>query len=100
MLMEENKDIQGLSASDVQKLKMNPPENAWNRLDAELARKQALLNNNKANRFKTLFIVTGFLLLCSVSYLYFASTGMKPIAKTETKEEFTSTNSSVNPTQT
>ena len=74
--MEENNNID----KDLQQLRdrfeMNPPENAWDLLDADLERKQAIMYKRSRNKFKVLSICLALLLVPFIAFYcnYTAST--------------------------
>ncbi|HYV90252.1 MAG TPA: hypothetical protein VE978_00645 [Chitinophagales bacterium] len=75
--MEENKDIENideLSRSVIEPFEMNPPAGAWDALDAELTKKQAILYKKRASRFKLLSITLALLLFSFIIYHYFSLT--------------------------
>src|SRR3569832_1827122 len=53
-----------------EKFQMEPPENAWSRLNAELEKKQAMASKKRGNRFKLLSIALALLLISGVIYYY------------------------------
>jgi len=55
------------------RFQMEPPENAWNLLDAELEKKQASMYWQRGNRFKWLSIGLALLLVSSVTWYYIVS---------------------------
>src|SRR5258706_7613651 len=73
--MEENKDINKLSPIAKKTFRMEPPSNAWNRLDADLEKKQALIYKRRGDRFKLLSICLVLLLTSFVAYHYLSPSG-------------------------
>src|SRR5258706_3016157 len=73
--MEENKDINKLSPIAKKTFRMEPPSNAWNRLDADLEKKQALIYKRRGDRFKLLSICLVLLLTSFVAYHYLSPFG-------------------------
>ena len=66
--MENNKNIDKELQQLRDRFEMNPPENAWNLLDADLERKQAIRYKRSRNRFKTLSICLALMLLLFITY--------------------------------
>src|SRR5438874_8685142 len=69
--MEENEDIENideLSRSAIEPYEMKPPDGAWNSLDAELTKKQAIIYKKRADRFKLLSLTLALLLLSFITY--------------------------------
>src|SRR5258706_1052188 len=73
--MEENKDINKLSPIAKKTFRMEPPSNAWNRVDADLEKKQALIYKRRGDRFKLLSICLVLLLTSFVAYHYLSPSG-------------------------
>ncbi len=67
--MEANKDKHFLTPAEVHNLKMDPPDNAWDLLDAALDKKMALENKGGFNARKV--IVIGIILLLISIATYF-----------------------------
>ena len=55
--MNDNKDIEKASRNVFDKFRIDAPDNAWDKLDADLDKKQAVVYKQRANRFKRLSIV-------------------------------------------
>ena len=55
--MNDNKDIEKASRTVFDKFRIDAPDNAWDKLDADLDKKQAVVYKQRANRFKRLSIV-------------------------------------------
>jgi opacity protein-like surface antigen len=68
--MKENKDTNKLSPLAKKTFRMEPPANAWNRLDADLEKKRALIYKQRGDRFKLLSICLVLLLTSFVAYHY------------------------------
>lgn len=90
--MEENINKEKESAHVRDRFKMDPPENAWNLLDAELERKQASIYRQRGNRFKMLSIGLALLLVSFITYYYLSPIHQEVTGNATTK----SNNSSVN----
>ena len=72
--MEENKDIEKVSRAVFESLKMDAPDSAWDKLDADLDKKQAVVYKQKANRFKLLSISLALFLFSFMTCHYIAPT--------------------------
>ena len=68
--MKENKDSEKVLRSVFDDLKMDAPENAWNKLDAALDKKQALIYKKTATRFKLISIGLALFLLSFMTCHY------------------------------
>src|SRR5580700_3254524 len=68
--MEEENNITKEAQSVKDSLEMNPPENAWNRLEADLDRKQILIYKTRTNRLKWLSATLAVLLVSFIVYQY------------------------------
>jgi len=67
--VEESKEIYNLSPPDVHNLKMDPPENAWSLLEADLDKQAALMKGNTSRAF--LFTLIGIALSVSAILTFF-----------------------------
>lgn len=65
--MDENRDIEKVTRTVLENLEMEAGDRAWERLDAELNKRQAALYKRKANRFKLLSAGLAFFLLTVVT---------------------------------
>jgi len=78
VFMEDEKNIDDLFRKAVEPYTVPPPPKVWSSLDAELARKQATLYQQKANRYKWLSIALLFLFASFVAYHFLSeNTGKK-----------------------
>ncbi|MEO8085611.1 MAG: outer membrane beta-barrel protein [Bacteroidota bacterium] len=68
--MDDNKDIEKVSRTVFDNLKMTAPDNAWEKLDADLNKKQAVVYKQRANRFKLLSIALLFIIFSFVTWQY------------------------------
>ena len=68
--MDNNKDLEKVSRTVFDNFKMDAPENAWNKLDAELDKKQARVYMQRANRFKLLSLLL-LLIIFSFTVLHY-----------------------------
>ncbi len=55
------------------RFKMNPPDDVWKKLDADLERQRTMLYRDRGNRFKMLSIVLALLLVSFVSYFFLST---------------------------
>lgn len=62
--MDENKDLERVAREVLNDFRMDAGDKAWNRMDAELNKKQAVLYKQNAKRFKMLSVILS-LFLCS-----------------------------------
>ena len=72
--MDDNKDIEKVSRSVFENLKMDAPDDAWNKLDADLDKKQAVVYKKRANRFKLLSIVLLLIIFSFTTWHYLIPT--------------------------
>jgi opacity protein-like surface antigen len=68
--MDENKNVNNTIKSLRDRFKMNPPEDAWTKLDADLERQRAMQYKQRGNRFKLLSLCLAVLLISIVAYNY------------------------------
>ncbi|CAN5635185.1 hypothetical protein BH11BAC2_BH11BAC2_26410 [soil metagenome] len=96
--MDDNKDIEKVSRSVFEDFKMEVPDHAWDRLDADLNKSQAVVYKQKANRFRLLSIALLFIMFSFVTCQYLIPTSTtKDIASVINVEDKITNKASLNP---
>ncbi|MEI6816000.1 MAG: outer membrane beta-barrel protein [Bacteroidota bacterium] len=72
--MDDNREIDELFRTELESVEMEPSENVWNQLEAELERKQSLIYKKSATRFKLLSLGLALLLLSFLAFNYLMPT--------------------------
>jgi len=93
--MEENKNIDQGIKSRRERFKMDPSEDAWKRLDADLERQRALRFRQRGNRFKMLSIGLALLLVSILAYNYFTPDLSNPVSNSKAIMETPANNNTV-----
>ena len=68
--MEDKKDIEKVSRIVFDNFKMDAPDNAWDKLDADLDKKQAVVYKQRANRFRLLSIILLLIIFSFTTWHY------------------------------
>ncbi|MEO8150599.1 MAG: outer membrane beta-barrel protein [Bacteroidia bacterium] len=68
--MDDNKDIEKVSRTVFDKFRREAPDSAWNKLDADLDKRQNLAYKRRANRFKLLSILLLLFIFFSFTWEY------------------------------
>jgi hypothetical protein len=90
--MEKDNDIDKRRQDLRDKFQMEPPEDAWRSLDAELEKKQVLFDKQRGNRFKWLSIGLALVLMSIVVYYYVSTTYQSNLVADISKNNDTSVN--------
>ncbi len=86
--MEDNKDIEKVSRTVFDNLKMDAPNNAWEKLDDDLDKKKALFfYKQRANRFKLLSIALLFIIFSFITWQYLAPISSTKILTNDSTEK-------------
>ena len=72
--MDDKKDIEKVSRNVFDNFNMDAPDNAWDKLDADLDKKQAVVYKQRANRFKLLSIVLFLIIFSFTAWHYLIPT--------------------------
>ena len=72
--MGDKKDIEKVSRAVFDNFKMDAPDDAWGKLDADLDKRQAVVYKQRANRFKLLSIALLFIIFSFVTWQYLVPT--------------------------
>ena len=93
--MDSNKDIEKVSRSVFDNFKMDAPDDAWSKLDADLDKKQAVVYKKRANRFKLLSIVLLLIIFSFTTWHYLIQTSSSnKLAKVIAEENVINTRAS------
>ena len=68
--MDDNKNIEKVSRTVFDKFRIDAPDNAWDKLDADLDKKQAVVYKQRASRFKWFSIVLILIIFSYVAWQY------------------------------
>ncbi|HUM46877.1 MAG TPA: outer membrane beta-barrel protein [Chitinophagales bacterium] len=86
--MDENKDLEKVAREVLNDFRMDAGDQAWNRMDAELNKKQAVLYKQNANRFKMLSAILALFLCSFITCHYLINSRIDtspPVVNVETK---------------
>ena len=72
--MDDNKDIEKVSRTVFDKFRIETPDDAWDKLGADLDKKQAVVYKQRANRFKLLSIALLLIIFSFVTWQYLIPT--------------------------